>query len=60
MRLQIQGCMVKPERVDKTIRKHASVAELDEIKAQEYRTGKVGPCMSGRMRFPISAKLCTR
>ena len=28
---------VKPERMDKTIRKYASVAELDEIKAQEYR-----------------------
>jgi len=25
--------MVKPERVDKTIRKYASVAELDEIKS---------------------------
>jgi hypothetical protein len=35
--------MVKPERVDKTIRKYASVAELDEIKAQEYRSWQSRP-----------------
>ena len=29
--------MVKPERVDKTIRKYASLSDLDEVKAQEYR-----------------------
>jgi len=29
--------MVQTERVDKTIRKYASVADLDEIKAEEYR-----------------------
>jgi hypothetical protein len=29
--------MVKPERMDKTIRKYSRVAELDDIKAGEYR-----------------------
>jgi hypothetical protein len=29
--------MVKPERMDKTVRKYSSVAELDVIKAEEYR-----------------------
>ena len=29
--------MVQTERVDKTIRKYASVAELDDITAEEYR-----------------------
>ena len=29
--------MVKPERVDKTIRKYTSLSDLDEVKAQEYR-----------------------
>jgi hypothetical protein len=29
--------MLKPKRVDKTIRKYASVSDLDEIKADEYR-----------------------
>jgi hypothetical protein len=29
--------MVPPKRMDKTIRKYAGVAALDEIKADEYR-----------------------
>ena len=29
--------MVQTERMDKTIRKYAGVAQLDEIKADEYR-----------------------
>jgi hypothetical protein len=29
--------MLQPKRMDKTIRKYASVADLDEIKADEYR-----------------------
>ena len=29
--------MIKPERMDKTIRKYASVAHLDDIKTEEYR-----------------------
>jgi hypothetical protein len=29
--------MVQPERMDKTIRKYACVADLDQIKAREYR-----------------------
>ena len=29
--------MVQTERVDKTIRKYASIAELDDVKAEEYR-----------------------
>ena len=29
--------MVQPKRMDKTIRKYASIAELDRIKAREYR-----------------------
>ncbi len=29
--------MLQPKRVDKTIRKYASLADLDEIKADEYR-----------------------
>jgi hypothetical protein len=28
--------MVQPERMDKTIRKYASLADLDEIKAEVY------------------------
>jgi hypothetical protein len=30
-------CMLQPRRMDKTLRKYASVADLDEIKADEYR-----------------------
>lgn len=29
--------MLQAERMDKTIRKYANFADLDEIKAQEYR-----------------------
>ena len=29
--------VLQTNRVDKTIRKHASLAEMDEIKVQEYR-----------------------
>jgi len=29
--------VVQTERVDKTIRKYASIAELDDVKAEEYR-----------------------
>jgi hypothetical protein len=36
--LDLDGsCAVKTESVDKTIRKYATVAELNDIKAQEYR-----------------------
>ena len=38
MRVEELGFRVKlMERMDKTIRKYASVADLDEIKAEEYR-----------------------
>ncbi len=29
--------MVQPKRMDKTIRKYRGIAQLDEIKADEYR-----------------------
>jgi hypothetical protein len=29
--------MLQPKRMDKTIRKYARIADLDEIKADEYR-----------------------
>jgi len=29
--------LLQPERMDKTVRKYAGVAALDEIKAREYR-----------------------
>ncbi len=41
--------MVQPERMDKTIRKHASVAELDQIKAQEYRYWQSRPVYIDRL-----------
>ena len=32
-----QPSMLQPKRMDKTIRKYTSLADLDEIKADEYR-----------------------
>ena len=31
------SCMVQPERMDKSIRKFSSLAQLDVIKGEEYR-----------------------